>query len=206
MSKPNDFNLKPILIVDFDGTICTHRYWRSVSPEINTQIQTLMFGQDTKIVHDWMRGKYTAEEINTYVAEKLSLDYQELWELFVIDCQTMFVPQEILNVVNSLRNKYITILMTGNMDSFSRFTVPSLKLDQYFDYISNSYEEGKHKTDDEGSLFTDWAKKLEVPIETCALIDDNNNCCEVFSKLGGVAYKAVGLDNTLEILTELQQK
>lgn len=191
------------LFIDFDGTICTDRYWRNVPSETNVRIQSLLFENDTTMVHDWMRGKYTAEEINEHVAKELSLNYPELWQAFVSDCQTMYVPKEILEMVQALRDRFTTVLMTGNMDSFSRFTVPALQLGTYFDYISNSYEEGKHKTDDNGSLFTDWAEKLEIPIEGCILIDDNQHCCETFSGLGGVVRKTTGLKNTVEILRSL---
>lgn len=75
-----------------------------------------------------MKGKYTAEQVNEKIAQEIGMPYEEVWQLFVNDCSTMRVPQEILEQLSSLRSRYTVILMTGNMDSFSRFTVPALGL------------------------------------------------------------------------------
>lgn len=79
--------------------------------------------------------------------------------------------------------------MTGNMDSFTRFTVPALALDKYFDSISNSFYEGKLKTDEGGKLFLDYAEKYDVCIEDCIVIDDSEKVCSVFEVLGGSAFR-----------------
>src|SRR5271154_2261777 len=96
---------KPILFVDFDGTICFDKYWRSLPPEKYNQIQEFVFGQDKTLLNDWMRGVYTAEEINELVAEKIDIPFEELWKLFVRDCETMQVSKEILEKLSALRNK-----------------------------------------------------------------------------------------------------
>jgi len=179
---------KPILFVDFDGTICHDRYWRSLPHSYHGKVQTLLFGTDTKRVNDWMRGRYTAEEINQLVAKTMDFPYEELWELFVNDCESMEVSVDTLERLSALRDRYTVILITGNMDSFSRFTAPALNLDKYFDYISNSYYEGKHKTDNDGEIFTEYATKYGVPLNECFVIDDSKNVCATFEQLGGTAY------------------
>ncbi len=179
---------KPILFVDFDGTICHDRYWRSLPNLYNEKIQTLLFGKDTKRVNDWMRGKYTAEEVNQFVSKAIGLPYQDLWKIFVEDCENMNIATITLERLSAIRNKYTVILITGNMDSFSRFTEPALGLDKYFDYISNSYYEGKQKTDNDGEIFTEYATKYGVSLNECIMIDDSENVCTTFEKLGGTAY------------------
>lgn len=181
--------MKPILFVDFDETICHERYWRSLPEAEHQGIQKLLFGEDKQIVHDWMRGKYTAEEVNLFASAQLSLDYDYLWNIFVDDCKTMHVPEDILNVIKSLNIKFTTILITGNMDSFSRFTVPALSLENYFDEISNSFHEGRHKTDDNGSLFIKFTSKYGVLVNDCILLDDSDKVCSIFTQLGGTALQ-----------------
>ena len=177
--------MKPILFVDFDGTICLERYWRSLPEAEHAGIQELLFGNDTKMVHDWMRGHHSAEEVNKYASGQLGLDYEYLWNLFVDDCKTMYVSKDVLNDIKSLSDRYTTILITGNMDSFTRFTVPALSLEDYFDEISNSFYEGRHKTDDNGSLFHKFTDKYGVSIEECVLLDDSDSVCKIFTELGG---------------------
>ncbi|MEZ4104058.1 MAG: HAD hydrolase-like protein [Candidatus Paceibacterota bacterium] len=130
----------------------------------------------------------------------LGIPYQKLWELFVKDCKTMQVSRSALEMINALRKKFTVVLITGNMDSFSRFTAPALNLSNYFDLISVSYEEGKHKTDNDGDLFLEYANKLEVYIGDCILIDDNKKCCDLFTGHGGKAFKVNSVEETEEIL------
>lgn len=181
--------MKPILFVDFDGTICLERYWRSLPDSQHEGIQKLLFRDDTTMAHDWMRGHYTAEEVNQYAAEKIGLDYDYLWNLFVDDCKTMHVSKDVLERIKALSSSYTTILITGNMDSFSRFTVPALSLEDYFNEISNSYYEGRHKTDDNGQLFSKFTDKHGTPITDCVLLDDSDSVCTLFNQLGGTAMQ-----------------
>lgn len=179
---------KPILFCDFDGVLCHDRYWRSLSSGENEKVQELLFRNNTILMNDWMRGKYTAEEINKIVSEKTGIPYKRLWDIFVKDCKTMFVQKENLEKLNNLRNQYTVILITGNMDSFSRFTQPALGLDEYFDHISNSFQEGIHKTDNRGEIFLKYTEKYEVSIQDCIVLDNSSNVFKVFSELGGTAY------------------
>lgn len=191
------------LFIDFDGTLCSERLWRSLPTEQHDAIQELFFKDNTEIVHDWMRGKITAEEINKYAAETLGIPYQELWNLFVNDCKTMQVSTIALDAINVLRQKYTVGLVTGNMDCFMRFTVPSLKLNNHFDFISSSYDERKHKTDDDGKLFPELADRFGIKMSDCILIDDQDKCCDLFVSYGGLAYKVNSLDETEKVLSKI---
>jgi phosphoglycolate phosphatase-like HAD superfamily hydrolase len=188
------------LFVDFDGTICHDRFWRSLNSAENSQIQDFLFSGNNSIVVDWMRGAYTSEQINELVAKETGLDYEYLWTTFVHDCKTMIVQPEILNQINEVRNKFHVVLITGNMDCFSRFTVPALQLDQYFDVIVNSFNESQLKTDDNGSSFIKYVKGS---IQDAILIEDSEKSCELFKGLGGNAYKVINREDTLKHLQNL---
>ncbi|MFA5954137.1 MAG: hypothetical protein WC817_01190 [Patescibacteria group bacterium] len=179
---------KPILFCDFDGTLCFDRYWRSLPPEDNEKIQKLLFGEDRTMVDGWMKGEYTAEEVNKFVAGQIGVPFEKLWNVFVEDCRTMKVSEQALKKLHTLRDRFTVVLLTGNMDSFSRFTVPALQLEKYFDLISNSHSERKHKTDNEGGLFVEYARKLEVSLKDCLLVDNSPEACALFENLGGVSY------------------
>lgn len=86
------------------------------------------------------------------------------------------------------------------MDCFSRFTVPSLKLQDYFDVIVNSFEEKQLKTDENGYTFT---KYLKGDIHDAILIEDSEKSCEIFSNLGGVANRVIEIDDTEKYLIDL---
>ncbi|MDB5189225.1 MAG: hypothetical protein JWL82_182 [Parcubacteria group bacterium] len=181
--------MKPILFVDFDGTLCHDRFWRTLPPEQTTKIQTFLFETNRERVNGWMRGEYTSEEMTAYVAEHTKIAYEKLWEVFVHDASTMFVEEELLSLILKLRSKYTTVLITVNMDSFDRFTSPALNLSQYFDAIVNSFNEKRFKTDEEGAIFIDIANAFAADITASILIDDSEAACETFKKLGGTAYQ-----------------
>ncbi|NEJ17715.1 hypothetical protein GR211_33220 [Rhizobium leguminosarum] len=194
---------RPIIFIDFDGTICNDRYWRTLPSDKQNKLQTYLFQENRNIVFEWMRGLHTAEEINNLVAVALDIPYSELWEIFVADCQSMHVSPATLARLAHLRLIANTILVTGNMDSFSRFTVPALLLDQHFDAISNSYNEGRLKTDDGGALFMQYIEQFGASIEDCVVIDDSAEVCSTFARLGGMPLHATAGRTTDAILDGL---
>ncbi|MGO4482471.1 hypothetical protein EFD55_27250 [Rhizobium pisi] len=194
---------KPIIFIDFDGTICHDRYWRSLPPVKQNKLQTYLFQKNRHIVFEWMRGLHTAEEVNGMVAAALDMPFDKVWEIFVADCQSMQVSLVTLARLSRLRLVANVILVTGNMDSFSRFTVPALRLDQHFDAISNSYNEGRLKTDDGGALFMQYADQFSASILDCVVIDDSEEVCSTFAQLGGTPLRVTAERTTDAILDDL---
>ncbi len=186
------------LFVDFDGTICFGRFWQSLPENEQEQVRGFLFNKDKTILINWMRGEYTSEEIVQLISNTTLLPYQYLWDSFVTDCSNFSISVEILNIIQELRQTYYVILITGNMDSFDRFTLPALNLKIYFDYIVNSYTEKSLKTDNEGATFL---KYLHGNIEDSVLIEDSITSCEVFKKLGG---KSLQVTTNVTALTHLQ--
>ncbi len=189
------------LFIDFDGTICIDRFWRSLPENEYNKIHQLLFQNENEIVYKWMRGELSSEQVNQEVANKMLLDYSHLWDAFVHDCKTMRVPHVILDTVQALRSIFHVVLITGNMDCFTRFTQPSLELDKYFDVIVNSFDEEKLKTDNDGESFIKYCKG---DIHDAILVEDSSKTLEVFRLLGGTAYQTDSLDQTLEILKMLK--
>ena len=185
------------LFIDFDGTICHDRFWRSVSPSEYQLIQSVLFGTDTTFVKDWMCGRQTSEDINQLVAQKTQLSYDYLWQHFVHDCETMTIDRNIFEIISELRQYYTLVLITGNMDCFSRWTVPSLQLATYFNIIVNSATEGQLKTENGGETFL---KYLSGNITDALLIEDSPTSCAIFTALGGTALPVTSEHPALEHL------
>lgn len=193
--------MKPILFIDFDGTLCHDRLWRSLDEATNKRIQEFLFGKDKELVVGWMRREYTSEDINKIVSKKLDIPYDRLWDVFVLDCKDMEVSRATLSLINNLRTRYYTVLMTDNMDCFMRFTVPALGLDRYFDQIHDSYTRKCLKNEAGGKSFVDVTNGLKSSIAGSILIDNSNDTCRLFEKLGGKALLVDGertLDHWLE--------
>lgn len=176
--------MKKDLLIDFDGTLCFDYFWRSLSEEENSLIQTFLFKENGSVVGEWMRGKHTSEEINYFVSRNTGIDYSHLWNAFINDCESMVISKIVLKKIKDLKEHYRIILVTDNMDSLDRFTIPSLKLDEYFDSIVNSYNEGILKEDNGGRTFKNNCKKIQESI----LIDNSKSSCSLFESLGGTSF------------------
>ncbi len=181
--------MKPILFIDFHGTLSKSYFWRSLDSDTREKIGKFLFTEPNLATRDWMKGVYTSEEVNQMIAKEFNLDYGILWSHFVNDCKTMDVPKEILLKIQYLRKSYTVVLLTDNMDCFSRFTVPSLGLDRYFDRIANSAVEKILKNVEGGKWFLRLAEEYGASVKKCFLIDDSKHACKVFSSLGGTSLQ-----------------
>lgn len=171
---------KSKLFIDFDGTLCQDKFWRSADLDVRNKIQEYLFQKNKDIVQRWMLGEYTSENIHAILADVLGMPFLELWKIFIDDCQKMEVSESTLKKIGTLREKYKVVLLTDNMDSFSRFTVPALSLDSHFDEIINSYDEKKSKKE--------LLPKLIENADRNFLIDDSKTACDLFEDLGGTAF------------------
>ena len=188
------------LFIDFYGTICFDRFWQNLPKDEYTLIEDILFTQNRHLVIDWMRGAYTSEDINHFVSDTTGISYERLWDVFVAGCKSMVVSQDILKQIDTLRDRFYTVLITGNMDSFDRFTVPSLKLNDHFDHIVNSYTERVLKFENDGATFK---KYLKGTMHDAILIEDSENSCEAFKKLGGIVYQVTTEQTPLSYLKRL---
>ena len=199
-------NKKKIIFIDWDGTLCWSRFWESLlkSDLKFAEVVNNFFVSDKEIVIDWMKGKLKSEEINKIISEKTGLPLDMIWQTFISDCKKMEVYPEIVIFIKKLRKKYPVVLVTGNMDCFTRFTVPALKLNEMFDYIVNSADVGYLKTDHNGKTFIDCLKRFNIDdISSAYLLEDSLKTCTMFNQLGGTAFKINNKEDTLNCLKNL---
>lgn len=175
--------MKPFLCVDFYKTISFGHLWHCVSEPQRTQVQDLIFkdGLQFGIADQWHRGVITSEEVNRYAATKLGIDYQTLWDLFVRSSETIGVVDGTLEIITKLQTKYVTVLVTDNLDSLDRFTAPAYEFNTVFNHVINSSAVGIRKSDDNGLFF----KLVTKNFTDSVLLDDKEENCSTFATLGG---------------------
>jgi FMN phosphatase YigB (HAD superfamily) len=200
---------KNIIFIDWDGTLSWSKYWESLL-KTDTNFEKVVndfFTNEKKMEALWMRGKIKSENINKLISKRSNLSEELLWEIFVFDCQNMKINPYVISLIQKLKEKYTIILVTGNMDCFSRFTVPALGLDRIFDHIINSSDVGYLKTEFEGKTFIDCFAKFNVSdVSNSYLLDDLEENCKLFSKIGGNSMKINNKDDTLNYLKILLEK
>jgi FMN phosphatase YigB (HAD superfamily) len=175
--------LPQVLFLDWDGTLCTSRFWHhwiNDDPENYDKIQTEFFARDDGMLDSWMRGNLTAEAVVNKISIRTAIDYGYLIKGLEISCKTMtFGHTESLDIIKQKRSQGIKVVIaTDNMDTFMRWTVPSMHLQDHFDDILCSYELGALKTDfsSEGiSLFFDrYLQRNNLDPNDAILIDDRD--------------------------------
>jgi len=194
-----------LLFLDWDGTLCFDYFWRSLTSK-NERVReavNFLFSEEKDLINDWLRGDFSSEEINTMISEKSGCSFDELWNSFVRDCQTMTFDSRLRESLSKIRRTSKIVLVTGNMDCFRRFTIPALRLDDCFDDMVISCEVGYLKNEKAGQQFIDIARKFRIELSDTVLIDDSDKALKIFARLGGVTIKTSDLDKTLEVLGSL---
>lgn len=193
---------KFVVFIDWYGTLNTNLFWENLlnRPEMKAAQQRLI-GVDIDIFNDWMRGKYSCEEINRLVAEWSGLPYELLWQEFVVSCQNMFFDESLKEIIKKLRLSAYVILATDNMDCLRKFTVPALGLEEVFDKIIVSSDLGFLKSEKDGEFFLPNLHELHIPIDRSFLIDGSKKTCDFFTVLGGHVHQ---INNKNEVVLAIE--
>ncbi len=192
------------LFIDWHNTLSTSLFWGHLQDPAHTHhhlfriLQPLPPEIHQALFTPWMRGRVTSEEVIQAMSEKLSLDYHLIWQEFIRGCQSMqLLSEEIPLLISQIRAKGVKVVIaTNNTDSFSRWTVPSLKLHEVFDAILNSADvKGlKWEIDEKGQspFFADFLQRQGIHPGESALIDDNDSemARERTHRLG-IAYRRI---------------
>ncbi|MDP1760261.1 MAG: hypothetical protein Q8L01_02310 [Candidatus Woesebacteria bacterium] len=205
---------KNILFIDFNGVISFNLFWVTIKNPKHalykyfSKIENFIFRDNKDVAIRWMSGKLTTEEVHDMLSKALrirSKDAQTIQKLFIEDCKNIDISDKILSKLSKLKKLYRVVLVTDNMDTFHRFTVPNNpQLMTVFDEIHDSYNRGKFKKTNDGELFLEICEKYGIPVKSCILIDDSKNNCAYFSALGGRAYTPKSEMEVLNILKEIE--
>jgi FMN phosphatase YigB (HAD superfamily) len=195
-----------IIFIDWDGTLSRGRFWADVQrtePATYELIQQTLFQTNHELVIDWMLGRVGSEHICSHLAEKIGVKYEKLWRSLIASCEQLPLSDGLKELLMRRSRDNRLVLVTDNMDCFSRFTAPALHLDKYFDSIINSSDVGRMKNDAGGQTFVELAKKAGVALGSCQVIDDSAKTCATVSGLGGCAHCTNGPEHTEQILRAL---
>ena len=193
-----------LLFVDFNGVISMNNFWHSLSKtdhklhKCHAKIENYLFKENKTLIFDWMMGIYTSEQIHTILEEQIGVDAKELLEIFIEETKNIDISIPILTALKELKPYYHLVMITDNMDSFDRFTLPNNpELIESFDEINNSYTMKMNKAGNNGKYFKDTVQKYNAVMSNCLLIDDSSRNCKLFESLGGLAYQARGEEQVL---------
>jgi FMN phosphatase YigB (HAD superfamily) len=196
-----------VVFIDWSQTLSVSKFWEGSKhfPEVDR----LLFTENSFLIEPWMRGKLVTEDIVNFLALRLKIPKKILLADLIQSCQQMtFVDPQVEKLVQKLRRKKVRVVIaTDNMDSFPRWTVPTLRLRQMFDGVLNSHTLRALKKDfDETGhslFFRNYLNEGNLGISEAVLVDDSQANCQLFETAGGKAYQARDKNDLLFTLKSL---
>ena len=203
------------VFIDWNGTLSTHRFWEHLSDpthphhEIFLQAEDILFGgsEFNHIFRPWMTGELTTEEVLYQFSKATGLSYNILLSELETSCKIMqLVSPEVDELVQQIRQEGTKVVIaTDNMDTFNRWTIPALQLNETFDAILNSYDLKALKKDPPidgvSPFFGRFLNEQAINPANTIIIDDSEDKGNMIQSYG-IKYKRVefgmGLIPTLE--------
>lgn len=176
-----------IVFIDWNDTLSKSKFWGHLEDstekdkEMFTKIEDALFCQLRHLIKPWMRGEVNSEDIINEISARTGYPYKDVFDEFIKGCQTMnYVSEEVLPLIQNLKHKGVKVIIaTDNMDSFHRWTVPALKLNEIFDGILDSYTLRALKNDfnemNKSLFFDDFFKDSGFRPGESVLIDDSED-------------------------------
>jgi FMN phosphatase YigB (HAD superfamily) len=205
------------IFVDWYKTLSVSVFWEQFKEADHPchafykPISHFLFVESPVLLRNWMRGDLASEKVVDRLCHALHLEPEILLRELILSCQHMqLISENSLNLITALRLKGIKVLIaTDNMDTFHRWTVPSLRLDTYFDHILSSFELHALKADIDGQgkslFFSSYLKSNAINPGESLLLDDSNETFGHIIRQSGIDYQCLkpgGLDAVLQIILE----
>ncbi|HEY7349599.1 MAG TPA: HAD family hydrolase [Ktedonobacterales bacterium] len=193
------------LFVDWHLTLSNALFWEQFSDPTHPQHPLFAFMQSTLFapagvktwVLPWMRGEFTSEEVLAEVCRGTAFDSTFALRALQSSCQQMrLVSEAIPRYVAGLQAKGLQVVIaTDNMDTFHRWTVPSLRLRALFDDILCSFEQQALKIDadqrGQSRFFADYLCAHHLGWGESLLLDDGDEDYGSIIRQFGIEYQAI---------------
>ena len=208
-------NKYKVIFIDWNGTLSISKFWGHLSNSTRenkvffNKIENTLFCDLKHLLNPWMKGELNSENVIAEIAKHTNISYEFLLNEFIKSCEEMkYISLDICKLIKKLKKKgYMVVIATDNMDSFNRWTVPSLKVYELFDYILNSYDLKVMKNDFDklGNIlfFKNFVDKHKIGPGESILIDDSEDIDNRINKYGIDYFKitsSMGLKSVLKKL------
>jgi FMN phosphatase YigB (HAD superfamily) len=192
------------VFLDWNGTLSVSRFWGHLQEpdhelsHVFPRIEATLFKPKSSLwyVHEpWMRAQMNSEDVVELLAKEIKLEPEKVLQELILSCQNMqFVSDQVPALVNKIRGKgLIVVIATDNMDSFNRWTVPAMGLDEIFDDILVSYDlrglKGDLDQNGRSLFFNEYLKRHQLLPGESILIDDSKSNSEVAERLGIIYHQ-----------------
>jgi FMN phosphatase YigB (HAD superfamily) len=206
-------NIPKIIFIDWNKTLSHSLFWEQLKTEEHTyhlygdQIIHSLFNIDANLINNWMLGKQTTEDVCNLISEHVQLPANIIQEELIVSCQNMtFIDEAIPSLLAKIREKGMRVVVaTDNMDTFRRFTMPALKLEEHFDDFLISSELGVFKytfIDDKIPFFDAYLQTYNATYGDVALLDDSPEPTGTYERKGFVIRDVQDKSDLIRYLKE----
>lgn len=190
-----------VVFIDWYGTLSVTKFWYQFeNPEhkfhaYSARLDAIMRSQSSQIIKPWMKGELSSEAAIRRIAKAANISYDFLYAEFVRSVSNMKLVPGALALVERIRSDGVAVaIATDNMDSFTRWTVPTLSLKQNFDYILNSSVikalKADMSTEGENIFFSRFLRQHSLLPSQCILVDDSLTIGPIVESFG-MQYRSV---------------
>ena len=188
--------MKKVIFIDWNRTLSFDLFWGHLkNPEHPNHrhlapIEEWLFVENRELIGPWMRGDVSVEDIVARMSKDTNISAKVILQELRHSCEVMqYCIVGLEKLVHEIRDRGIRVIIaTDNMDTFTRFTVPALKIDQVFDGYINSHDIKCLKDDDEPAdripFFDDFLARNELEYADAVLLDDSPDKSGKYQKLG----------------------
>jgi FMN phosphatase YigB (HAD superfamily) len=205
-----------VIFVDWHGVLSCDPFWLSILRNTDHPLHhgltaaTETLFRDESLIHDWMRGDVSANQI----LEGLDIELDDsfppgyLRRKLVEDCELMQVNQRLVQILRETRQQGIGIVLaTDNMDCFqeaflqARQQVSSTtqsaarpansfhRIAPLFDDVICSSAQQVLKRENPRRFFGSWLSEHALDFRDALLLDDLDINCRAFQRAGGIAIR-----------------
>jgi len=202
-----------IIFIDWNKTLSNSLFWEHLQ-DVNhrhnkylNSIEKSMFQNNRNLINPWMRGLYTSEDIVEILSKDSGVPKEIILHELAESCYQMkYVSNDIPKLIKKIKSKGIKVVIaTDNMDTFERFTIPSMEIGNLFDDFLISCKLKVLKEDiqeDSIPFFDNYLNKYNLSYQDAVLLDDCIDTTGVYNKLGFQIIEITSSNKLIEILKE----
>lgn len=145
----------------------------------------------------WLRGQFTSEEVIADICQGTDFEPTLVLQELIVSCRRMqLVAETIPASIASLQAEGIRVVIaTDNVDTFHRWTVPSLRLYDMFDDILSSYQLQALKEDrnqaGQSLFFSNYLQTHHIGPGESLLLDDGDERFGNIIRQFGIDYQHI---------------
>lgn len=188
--------MKKVIFIDWNRTLSFDLFWGHLQDSSHPNhrhfepIEEWLFVENRDLINPWMRGQLVLEDIVDRMSQDSGIPADIIIDELRHSCEVMqFCVAGLEDFVRDIRARGIRVFVaTDNMDAFTRFTVPALKIEEVFDGYLNSHDIGHLKGDSEPAdgiaFFDTFLDENNLTYEDVVLLDDSPDESGKYQRLG----------------------